>query len=59
MPFVTSLSDVDFLTVLEWADKYKKVHVHASVGSHFNLEKGLEFGAEGVGLFKTEHMFTH
>eukprot|EP01034_Spumella_vulgaris_P026345 gene26345-32911_t len=57
IPFVTSVPDPDFLTVLKWADKYKKVHVHAAVGSHFNLEKALEYGAEGVGLFKTEHMF--
>lgn len=46
-----------FLTVLNWADKYKNLHVLANADTPEDAEKAVEFGADGIGLCRTEHMF--
>ena len=50
------LSD-NFLTMLKWAKKYKKLGVRANADIAKDAKVALDFGAEGIGLCRTEHMF--
>jgi len=43
--------------LLEWADDYRKMRVMANADTPEEAKKSLEFGAEGIGLGRTEHMF--
>jgi pyruvate,orthophosphate dikinase len=47
----------DFETLLTWADKYKKLGVRANADNPTDAAKAFEFGAAGIGLCRTEHMF--
>jgi pyruvate,orthophosphate dikinase len=42
---------------MEWANKYRKLGVRANADTPTDCETSLFFGAEGVGLTRTEHMF--
>src|ERR671914_1319233 len=46
-----------FETVLEWADKLRTLGVRANADTPEDAAKAREFGAEGIGLCRTEHMF--
>src|SRR5439155_9958064 len=46
-----------FKTVLEWADELRKTGVRANADAPADARKAREFGAEGIGLCRTEHMF--
>ena len=43
--------------ILEWADKYRKLGVRANADIPRDAEVARRFGAEGIGLCRTEHMF--
>jgi pyruvate,orthophosphate dikinase len=43
--------------VLEWADEYRRLGVRANADTPSDAEKALKFGAEGIGLCRTERMF--
>jgi pyruvate,orthophosphate dikinase len=43
--------------VLRWADKLRKMEVFANADTPFDARKAREFGAQGIGLCRTEHMF--
>ena len=43
--------------LLSWADKIRKLKIRTNADTPEDCEKALEFGAEGVGLCRTEHMF--
>jgi len=47
----------DFQTLLSWADKFRRLGVRANADTPADAKKALEFGAEGIGLCRTEHMF--
>ncbi len=47
----------DFKTVMGWAKKYKKLGVRANADTPHDAETAFNFGAEGIGLVRTEHMF--
>ncbi len=47
----------DFGTVMKWADKYRKLKVRTNADSPADAKRAREFGAEGIGLTRTEHMF--
>jgi pyruvate,orthophosphate dikinase len=47
----------DFETVLEWADGLRRMKVRANADTPEDAEKARDFGAEGIGLCRTEHMF--
>src|SRR5919202_3341033 len=47
----------DFETVLEWADEHRRLKVRANADTPEDATKAREFGAEGIGLCRTEHMF--
>src|SRR5215207_2847372 len=47
----------DFQTVLGWADDVRRLKVRANADTPDDAAKAREFGAEGIGLCRTEHMF--
>eukprot|EP01032_Pedospumella_encystans_P017907 gene17907-20396_t len=57
LPKVQVGQDEHFRTVMQWADKYKRMGVLASVETLEDVQLALRMGAEGIGLCTTEHMF--
>jgi pyruvate,orthophosphate dikinase len=47
----------DFETILGWADDMRRLKVRANADTPEDAAKAREFGAEGIGLCRTEHMF--
>jgi pyruvate,orthophosphate dikinase len=47
----------DFGTLLEWADKIRRLGVRANADTPHDAATAVKFGAEGIGLCRTEHMF--
>jgi pyruvate, orthophosphate dikinase len=47
----------DFETVLTWADDVRRLKVRANADNAEDSAKAREFGAQGIGLCRTEHMF--
>jgi pyruvate,orthophosphate dikinase len=43
--------------VLKWADEFKRLGVYANADTPEDASKARDFGAEGIGLCRTEHMF--
>jgi pyruvate,orthophosphate dikinase len=46
-----------FVTILSWADKYRRLRVRANADVPEQAKIARGFGAEGIGLCRTEHMF--
>ena len=44
-------------TILGWADQYRKLGVYANADTPTDAQRARNFGAEGIGLCRTEHMF--
>jgi pyruvate,orthophosphate dikinase len=57
VPLVPPQINEDFQTILEWADGYRRLKVRANADTPEDAAKAREFGAEGIGLCRTEHMF--
>ena len=49
--------DAQFMTLMEWADSYRILKVRTNADTPHDSQKAVEFGAEGIGLCRTEHMF--
>jgi pyruvate, orthophosphate dikinase len=49
--------DPDLVQFMGWADPHRKLHVHANADIPRDAKKARLFGAEGIGLCRTEHMF--
>ncbi|HEX4208078.1 MAG TPA: pyruvate, phosphate dikinase [Ktedonobacteraceae bacterium] len=49
--------EVDLKTLLEWADRYRTLGVWANADYPRDAQRAISFGAEGIGLCRTEHMF--
>ena len=47
----------DFATLMEWADKYRALKIRTNADNPRDAKVAFEFGVEGVGLCRTEHMF--
>jgi pyruvate,orthophosphate dikinase len=47
----------DFATLMQWADKLRRLGVRANADTPQDAETARKFGAEGIGLCRTEHMF--
>ncbi|MGG5817250.1 pyruvate, phosphate dikinase [Falsiroseomonas sp. HW251] len=47
----------DFATLMEWADGVRKLKVRTNAETPLDAETARKFGAEGIGLCRTEHMF--
>jgi pyruvate,orthophosphate dikinase len=63
---IVTLDDVDlvdpevsehFEQILRWADEIRQIGVRANADTPEDANKAREFGAEGIGLCRTEHMF--
>lgn len=47
----------NFGTLMSWADEFRTMKVRANADNPRDAKQALEFGAEGIGLCRTEHMF--
>lgn len=57
VPLVDPQLSPEFNTILQWADEYRKLGIRANADTPQDALKAREFGAEGIGLCRTEHMF--
>ena len=48
---------LEFNTLMDWCDEFKSLKIRANAETITDTKKSLEFGAEGIGLCRTEHMF--
>lgn len=47
----------DFNTIMTWADKFRTLKVRTNADTPKDAAQAIKFGAEGIGLCRTEHMF--
>jgi len=47
----------DFETLMKWADGFRKINVRTNADTPHDAQVARDFGAEGIGLTRTEHMF--
>jgi pyruvate,orthophosphate dikinase len=57
LPMVDPEMTGPFAQIMKWADKYRTIKVRTNADSPADANKAREFGAEGIGLCRTEHMF--
>jgi pyruvate, orthophosphate dikinase len=57
VPLVPPRISDHFETVLAWADERRRLGVRANADTADDAQRAREFGAEGIGLCRTEHMF--
>ena len=57
IPLIEPEINVDFITLLEWCDEIRRMGVWANADTPEDAKKAREYGAEGIGLCRTEHMF--
>ncbi|NLX91970.1 MAG: pyruvate, phosphate dikinase [Firmicutes bacterium] len=57
VPLVPPQLSDEFSLLLSWADEVRKLGVRANADNPADAQKAREFGAEGIGLCRTEHMF--
>ncbi len=57
LPTVEPEPDENFTRLMNWADGYRTLAVRANADTPHDAAKAREFGAEGIGLCRTEHMF--
>lgn len=57
VPLVPPAVNEDFERLLGWADELRRLRVRANADTPADAAKAREFGAEGIGLCRTEHMF--
>ena len=57
MPLVTPEFPKSYETLMKWADQTRRLRVRTNVDTPQDARKAIEFGAEGIGLCRTEHMF--
>ena len=57
IPTVEADVSGDFGTIMAWADKNRKLSIRTNADTPRDAAKARQFGAEGIGLCRTEHMF--
>jgi pyruvate,orthophosphate dikinase len=57
IPSVQPKMSGDFVQVMKWADKYRTIGVRTNADTPEDAQRARDFGAEGIGLTRTEHMF--
>ncbi|GAB4387361.1 MAG: pyruvate, phosphate dikinase [Thermodesulfovibrionales bacterium] len=57
VPLVQPKLTGDFGTVMKWVDEFRKLGVRTNADTPHDAEVARNFGAEGIGLCRTEHMF--
>jgi len=56
-PLVVPQLTGDFATIMKWADEFRKIGIRANADTPKDASVARNFGAEGIGLCRTEHMF--
>ncbi len=57
VPLVPPQVNDDLETILRWGDEHRRLKVRANADTPEDAAKAREFGAQGIGLCRTEHMF--
>ncbi|MCS1350488.1 pyruvate, phosphate dikinase [Mechercharimyces sp. CAU 1602] len=57
VPLIDPELSVEFQELLQWADEFRTLGVRTNADTPADVAKARQFGAEGVGLCRTEHMF--
>lgn len=57
IPTITPHISEDMEKLLQWADSYRKLKIRTNADTPKDAEQARRFGAEGIGLCRTEHMF--
>ena len=57
LPTIEALVSGNFATIMQWADEFRTLHVRTNADTPHDAEVAVKFGAEGIGLCRTEHMF--
>jgi len=57
LPTIEALVSGNFAKIMEWADEFRTLHVRTNADTPHDAEVAVKFGAEGIGLCRTEHMF--
>ncbi len=57
VPLIQPELSGDFATIMKWVDEFRKIGVRANADTPKDARVAREFGAEGIGLCRTEHMF--
>jgi len=57
VPTIAAVISDEFSSFMKWADEYRKLGVRTNADNPEDSEVALGFGAEGIGLCRTEHMF--
>ncbi|MCX7842694.1 MAG: pyruvate, phosphate dikinase [Clostridia bacterium] len=57
LPTIEPQMTGDFATLMGWADELRVLKVRANADTPADARQAMEFGAEGIGLCRTEHMF--
>lgn len=57
VPTVEASISGDFDHLMQWADSVRQMEVYANADNPHDAQKGADFGSEGIGLCRTEHMF--
>ena len=57
VPLIEATFSEDFKTLLSWADELARQEVWANADTPEDAARALDFGAKGIGLCRTEHMF--
>ncbi|MBV6492398.1 MAG: Pyruvate, phosphate dikinase [Turneriella sp.] len=59
MPMENSLLANQYSRVMQWADKYARLKVRTNADTPHDAQVARSYGAQGIGLCRTEHMFFH
>jgi len=57
VPLIQPEMTGSFNTIMKWADEFRELGVRANADTPADARMALKFGAEGIGLIRTEHMF--
>ena len=57
IPTIEAKITADFATFMKWADAARRLRVRTNADTPEDAKTAIEFGAEGIGLCRTEHMF--
>jgi pyruvate,orthophosphate dikinase len=57
IPTILPILHPNLAGLLEWADRHRKLEVWANADTAEDAKRALEYGATGIGLCRTEHMF--
>ena len=57
IPTVEAAIGGDFETIMEWADEFRQLKIRTNADTPRDAKQAITFGAEGIGLCRTEHMF--